>query len=432
MGALPRTFGRFSHMFRRLGWGVADQGVSSLSNFAVSLVVAHALGAEQFGAFTLAFTAYGVVLNASRGLSTDPLIVRFSGRRDEAWRTAVSAATGSAVVVGLAAGLICLAIGLVLPHQLGTDFVVLGIGLPALTLQDSWRFAFFAVGRGDLSLLVDLAWGLPLVGGLVVVIRSGPSVPGCLFVFGVTGALSALVGWLLSGVRPRCSQMRSWIRDHSALGGRYLVENLAVGGSRQLQVVVIGAVAGMAAVGVVRAAGIFMGPFMVVLMGIAQVAVPEASHVLKRAPAKLGRFCLLIGGAQAAVAGCWGLVMLVVLPRGIGRVLLGSVWHAAYPLLIPVTLGVVITCLSSGAASGLRSMGAAPRSLIGQLSYCGLGLVCGYTGAVLDGALGAAWGIVIAGSLGALIWWYEFRRGMADYLDRGAEKDAEALVPTIG
>ena len=38
-----------SHAVRRLGWGVADQAVSSLTNFAVSIYVVHALGAAQFG-----------------------------------------------------------------------------------------------------------------------------------------------------------------------------------------------------------------------------------------------------------------------------------------------------------------------------------------------------------------------------------------------
>ena len=68
-----------SHVIRRLGWGVADQVVSSLTNFAVSIYVVHALGAVQFGAFSLAYVTYGFALNASRGLATDPLMVRFSG-----------------------------------------------------------------------------------------------------------------------------------------------------------------------------------------------------------------------------------------------------------------------------------------------------------------------------------------------------------------
>ena len=55
---------------RRLGWGIADQAVSSLTNFAVNIVIARELGAEQYGAFALVYVTYGFALQASRGLAT--------------------------------------------------------------------------------------------------------------------------------------------------------------------------------------------------------------------------------------------------------------------------------------------------------------------------------------------------------------------------
>ena len=63
----------------RMSWGLVDQAISSLTNFAVGIVVAHNFELEEFGAFTLAWFTYGLVLNISRGLATDPLVVRFSG-----------------------------------------------------------------------------------------------------------------------------------------------------------------------------------------------------------------------------------------------------------------------------------------------------------------------------------------------------------------
>ena len=63
---------------RRFGWGLADQAMSSVSNAAVSFYVAKELGATQFGAFSLAYVTYSFALNASRGLATDPLVVRYS------------------------------------------------------------------------------------------------------------------------------------------------------------------------------------------------------------------------------------------------------------------------------------------------------------------------------------------------------------------
>jgi hypothetical protein len=39
----------------RLGWGIADQAVSSITNFALGIVVARSLGAADFGASSLAW-----------------------------------------------------------------------------------------------------------------------------------------------------------------------------------------------------------------------------------------------------------------------------------------------------------------------------------------------------------------------------------------
>ncbi len=71
---------------QRFGWGMADQAMCSVSNAAVSFYVARELGASKFGAFSLAYVTYSFALTASRGLSTDPLLVRFSGTNLTTWR----------------------------------------------------------------------------------------------------------------------------------------------------------------------------------------------------------------------------------------------------------------------------------------------------------------------------------------------------------
>ena len=103
----------------RMSWGLLDQALSSLSNFAVGIVVAHSVGLEEFGAFTLAWFTYGLILNVSRGLATDPLVVRFSGVPVADWRTAVSRTSGTAIVVGIVMGMACLLLGLVVPGPIG-------------------------------------------------------------------------------------------------------------------------------------------------------------------------------------------------------------------------------------------------------------------------------------------------------------------------
>lgn len=401
---------------RRLGWGVADQGMSSLSNFLLGIFVARSFGASDFGAFTLAFVTYSVVLNAARGLATDPFVVRFSGVADSRWRTAAAAATGTALATGAVAGLLCVLAGLLLPHPLGTGFVALGFGLPGLALQDSWRFAFFAAGRGSSAFVNDLAWTVLLVSTLAL-LKAGSmgSSTSCLLAFGGTATLAALLGAVQSRILPRPDRALGWLRTHHGLSFRYLLENLSLSGSSQLRAFVVAAVTSLAVVGYVRASEILMGPFLVLLMGISQVAVPEATRVVARDPARLRTFCFRLGAALALAAAGWGVVLMVVFPLGPGRALLHELWAPASHLIPAVTLTVVAASFVTAANAGLRALGAARRSLRSQLVTSALYLTLGSVGAVLGGALGTSLGVTAAQSIGMLVGWRQLRLALADH-----------------
>ena len=399
--------------FRRLGWGVADQGISSLSNFALGLFVARSFGASSFGAFALAFITYTVVINAARGLATDPLLVRFSGPVSDQWRRATSSAAGTALAVGTITGALSVLVGLVLPDPVGAGFIALGIGLPGLALQDSWRFAFFACGRGLFAFINDLFWTAILVLGLVVLDRQGDgSAARCLLVFGVTATLAAVLGSMQARTIPRPHLARQWLRTHSHLSARYLLENVSISGASQVRSVVLGGVAGLAAVGYVRASEILMGPFLVILMGISQVAVPEASRVLRRGPGHLRRFCLHLGGLQAAAAIAWGLFIVFIFPLGPGPAVLKDLWSPTVQLIPAITVTVAATSMVTAAAAGLRAMGLSPRSLRAQLIASGMYVVGGTAGAVLGGALGTSWGVAAAQCLAAVVWWHYLRTSL--------------------
>ncbi|HZA05567.1 MAG TPA: hypothetical protein VE617_13465 [Propionibacteriaceae bacterium] len=407
---------RVINAMRRLGWGVADQGISSLSNFALGIFVARSFGASNFGAFALAFITYTVVINAARGLATDPLLVRYSGDPSQRWRRATSSATGTALVVGVASGALCVGAGLLLPHPVGTIFIALGFGLPGLTLQDSWRFAFFACGRGLSAFVNDLFWTLLLVATLFVLDRQGGgSEVGCMLAFGATATVAALFGAFQARVLPRPTSVGRWLRKQHDLSFRYLVENVSISGAAQVRSFVLGAVASLAAVGYVRASEILMGPFLVVLMGISQVAVPEASRVFHRDASRLHRFCLLLGGAQAAAAIMWGLILLTVFPFGPGPALLNELWTPALQLIPAITLTVAVTSFTTAATAGLRAMGLARRSLRAQLTGSALYLVGGTVGAILGGAIGTSWGVTAAQFVAAVVWWRQLRSALSEH-----------------
>ncbi|MET8472528.1 hypothetical protein ABZY90_27950 [Streptomyces sp. NPDC006422] len=394
----------------RLSWGLADQAASSVSNFAVGIYVARSLGVTAFGVFSLAWVTYGVVLNVSRGLATDPLVVRFSGVSDASWRGAVARASGTALGVGTALGAASVVVGLAVGDQVGTAFACLGVVLPGLLLQDSWRFAFFAAGAGRKAFVNDIVWCVALVPALLLAARVG-GVPAFVLAWGGSAAVAAAYGCLQSGIRPRLTGARDWLRDHRDLGTRYLLENVSNSGGSQLRAYGLGVIVGVGAVGVVRGAELLLGPFMAVLMGLSLVTVSEAARVLRRAPHRLGTFCLMLGGGQAVAALLWGAALLLV-PDRAGELLLGDVWAASSQLIVPVTLGVAGAGLGTGAAAGLRALGAARLSLRSQLfaSACYVG--GGLGGAAVGGTVGSAWGVAAATVTGSAVWWLHLRSAL--------------------
>ncbi|WP_019891349.1 membrane protein [Streptomyces purpureus] len=396
----------------RLSWGLADQAASSMTNFAVGIFVARSLGPAAFGVFSLAWLTYGVVLNVARGLATDPLVVRFSGVPDTSWRAAAARASGTALGVGATVGAVCVLVGLGLGGRLGPAFACLGVALPALLLQDAWRFAFFAAGTGRKAFVNDVVWGVALVPAMVVAARVG-SVAAYLLAWGAAATVAAMYGCFQSGILPRPAGARTWLRDHRDLGHRYLIENVSLSGASQLRAYGLGALVGVGAVGAVRGAELLLGPFLAVLMGLSLVTVAEAARVLRQAPHRLARFCLLLGGGQAVAALLWGAALLLV-PDRAGELVLGGVWASASELIVPATLGVAGAGLGTGAAAGLRALGAARRSLRSQLFASTCYVTGGLGGAAAAGAAGSAWGVAAATSVSSAVWWLQLRSALGE------------------
>jgi len=399
---------------QRLGWGVADQIVSSLSNFVVVLYVVRVLGATQFGAFSLAYVTYGFALSAARGLAACPLQVRFTAVDVRSWRAAVADCTGTALAVGLAIGSVVLGVGLLLRGPVSGAFVALGLTLPGLLLQDSWRHAFFALGRGSQAFLNDSVWAVAVVPGLLVLHLTGRHTAfWYILIWGLTAALAALVGPVQARVLPRLSRTKAWISTHRDLALPYLFETASSPGANQLRTYAVGIILGLAATGYFQAANTLLGPFMVLFFGISLVTVPEAVRSLRRSHRHLLLFCLLAGAILASLSLVWGGALLVLLPMGLGQLVLGSVWHHSYPLVLPLTVAVAGSCASTGATAGLHALKAARRSLRAGLIFSALYLIGGLLGAVLWGLPGTAYGIAVAAWMGAAVWWWELKMEIA-------------------
>ncbi len=388
----------------------------SLSNAAVSFYVARELGATQFGAFSLAYVTYSFALTASRGLATDPMLVRFSGTDIATWRHVTARATGTALVAGLITGAAAMIAALILHGGPRLAFLALGLILPGLLLQDSWRYSFFALGQGGKAFVNDTVWTLTLVPPLVALkMLHESSVFWLMLAWGIAAAVAACVGPFQARVIPRPSLGWQWVTRHRDLGLRYMLENTATSGSGQLRIYGLGLIAGLTAVGYVQAAGLLMGPFLVIFFGISLVTVPEAARILRQSPERLRLYCVAVGTGLAILGLTWGVMLVIALPKGLGNLLLGhELWRPAATLVVPWTVSTMGFCFIAGATAGLHALGAAKRSLRAVTITSVLYLTFSLTGAYLGGAVGTVRGAAIASALGAVMWWWQLRVAMRE------------------
>jgi O-antigen/teichoic acid export membrane protein len=399
----------------RLGWGLTDQALSSLTNFALGILVARSFGSTAFGAYSLAFATYLVTLNVSRGLATDPFVIRYSGTKGSVWQDGLAAGLGMTLIVGLVSGIACLLAGLAFGGVMRAAFFALGLTMPGLILQDTYRLSFFALARGGLAVLNDLLWAVAQFLGLALLIGTHQlSVFALVLVWGGAATVASVAGGLQAGVAPKPARIGGWLREHRDLALRYLGENLTVGGTNALWSYGVGAIAGVSALGSLQAARLLIAPLNVLYQGVSVVAVPEAIRVLRLSARRLLRTGMLIAGGLGGATLAWGVAMLL-LPTSLGVRLLGPSWTPAHQLLLPMTLLTVNLALTVGALVGLRALGAASRSLRARLVGSALILGGVFVGAAVGGAPGAAWGHVIGSSIAVVSWWRQLAVGVREY-----------------
>ncbi len=407
-------------LVQRAGWGVADQALSSLTNFALSVVVARALGPAGFGAFTLVFATYTLALSISRSVTSEPLLVHYSSPPHVTWHAGSARATGAALLIGVGLGLCCVLVGWITTGVLTRPFVALGLTLPGLLLQDCWRYAFFARGKGISAFANDLVWALVLFPILFIVLRSDQHAATWIVLLGWGGAATAaaLFGVRQSRAVPEPQRLLHWLREERALIPRFLGEAIAVSGTGQVTVYSVGALAGLAALGSLRAGQLLFGPIQVLFMGISAIAVPELVRARQSSKARLLRTSRLFSLTLAGAALLWGAAVLA-LPSSAGVALLGLAWQPARLLAVAVMVSWVASGLIAGAAAGLRALAAARQSLAARVVGSVLAVAGGVIGAITYGARGAAWGLALAVWIEATVWWWQYARTLERYATAG-------------
>src|SRR6476660_1638196 len=150
---------------RRSVLTLADQVVSSASNFAVAVVVAHLAGIRGLGVFSIGYAAWLFVASLHRSLITDPMAIERDARSASA-RKRIRTGLAAEVVLGTAAAAVTTLVGLLLlaiGHALGSPgwfgagegLLTVAVCIPFLCIQDFWRWIGFMSGNPAHSLAND-------------------------------------------------------------------------------------------------------------------------------------------------------------------------------------------------------------------------------------------------------------------------------------
>jgi hypothetical protein len=397
-------------------WGIADQAVSSLTNFGLTVLAAHSLGRTAFGLFGVLFIIYLIMLGVSRALSSEPLTVRFTAVPMEDWRTASGEAAGTAVLVGVAGCVVCAGAAITIQGSGYGPLLAFGVAMPFLLLQDVWRNALFASKRGAAACFNDASWAIGQTVALAGVYATGDSnTAAFVLAWGIGAATGAVLGAFQVGIYPLLRRAPRWLAAHRDLNARFLVEFLTRIASMNGTVLATGAIAGLAEAAALRGAQVLITPVMITTTGLTIFGVPEAVRELQHSSSRMLRFCSVIGVALVLGSLLWGMLMKAA-PTDIGRLLLGRQWSGAVDVIVPFSVAWAGAGAIIAATIGLRALAAARTSLPLRLCTGALTLGFGCCGAFLDGAYGAAAGLAIASTLSAPWWWVQLRAAARSHL----------------
>ncbi len=404
----------------RTSWALADQVLSSGTNFVLTVFAARLLGPDHFGVFALLSAAFIVASGVIRGLSGEPLMVLFSGVRFAEREAAARRATGAAVTFGVVVGVPVLLTAAAAPVPGRAALLVLGVAFPGLILQDALRYALITLGRPKAAFASDAIWALvefPLI-GLVAV--SGPTLAPLVGAWCAGGVVAGVVVAAGTRVWPTFA-VRGWIAEHGAMGLRFAADFVISQAGGQIAIFALGLFAGAAQAGTFRVSQAVFGPLVILFVGARVAVLPELIRLGDSAPGRFVPAVKRLAVVLATVPVVLGVIVFAV-PASVGATFFGETWRSARTLVPAMTVNAASGGVETGAVTGIRAVADASGGLYARALIGTLTLAAAVIGAALAGAPGAAAALAVVAPLAAVGWWRQFRHSYANRPDESAPR----------
>ncbi len=336
---------------------LADQLVSSASNFIVGVLIARAGGADALGAFGIAFLIWLVVVGTNRALVTEPMTVGGSldsenAELREGLLASLTLGVGGAGLVAVAGSVMGLA-GL---NPVST--LALAPWIPSLLVQDYCRLMAFRLRRPDRALISDVVFavvqGTATLGLFVLHVGS---VSAFLATWGIGATAGALVG--LGQVHVRVTG-RGGIAHLRALWPRsrwFLAEFGTAFLSNQGYLFLLPVLLGTAGFGVYRAGASFIGPVIVIFLVGGNVGLPECVRRLRQhGMPGLAAYTLRLTAAVVALTALYcGIAAILAVPML--RLTYGEKFTGAAVITQLVAVDYIISAVGFGFGVALKAAG---------------------------------------------------------------------------
>ncbi|GAA0351027.1 hypothetical protein NE235_23715 [Actinoallomurus spadix] len=381
----------FAHAVRRGGWTLADQVISSGTNFMLMILLARRMPAAGFGAFALLYGYYVVCLQLAQTTFAEPLMVRFP-RDPQTARRALRDGSGAAAVFGLLGSVVLLLVSGPLLGGITGPVLILAALLPVLLVQSTLRMGFIAAGQPYKALVSDAVWGIGQSVATFGILTVTTKVTWVFLGWGVGGLIATGIAVAQAGVLPRVASASGWLREYGDLARPYLVEGVVLTICGYVTLLLVGKIAGLAAVGALRAADTLFGPATVMIGAGRVIAITELSRVLADRPHRIDRGTVLVTLAFGGVGAAAGLAAMS-LPTSTGTWLFGGSWTLLAPLLPAQTVYRMAQGAVLGPAGALRAVQAVRALFVFRLTTAVALLFAGAAGAAFAGAEGAAMGL---------------------------------------
>ncbi|MBL7502678.1 oligosaccharide flippase family protein [Frankia sp. CNm7] len=377
---------------------VADQAVSSGTNFLTTLLLARLLVPEEFGRVVLAMTVAMLTTAATRACVGDVLLVLppAADRREQ--RRDASGAVSTAALIGMAALVVCVLVGRLGP-PVTAYFGVFAWWLPVLAIQDTLRYVAFRRRSPARALALDVLWAAAQFGAIGVVLLSGrPSATSLITCWGVGATAGAVVGLWLVGIDVRGFRPFRWLRRTRETWGWFA--SIAFINQMQAQILlwVATAMVGAAAIGGLRAAQtLLMAPTASLLMALQSLILPSMTRLVAEGDLEtLRRFTIQLAGATGATAAVVGLGACL------GRdALITTVFTAQFApyagLLVPVACMIVCMTVTTPYLAAIGTLRDIRGTFQIQLISAAVTMPACILGTLAFGIAGCAFGLPLAG-----------------------------------